>query len=362
MSIMEEVFLRFPHIGIQFFEKLDDSNLAKCREVSKSWKNFIDSEELPRKRVHRNWEKTLQDYPCKNSQTKLLVALVTDQNEMFKVIFNEERQNLKPINDYSDIPHKLAKKITNLISPSQQVHQSKIESITPFHLASITGNFAACKLIIDSVDDKNSYNFHDQSSSVSPLHFAAERGYYKICQLIINQIDNRNPEHFFTGFTPLHHAASNGHLKICQLIAKNIDDINPFNDFRITPLHLAAKKGHYEVVKFFCSFIEDKNPIGGFRRDTPLYLAAMEGHLDVCEFLIKAAKEKNPPNLYGKTPLHVASEFGHLDICQLIGGYINDKNPRDKNGMTRLQLAEISTSRNRDKIVQYFNSDYLNSL
>ena len=41
---MEEVFLRFPHIGIQFFEKLDDSNLAKCREVSKSWKNFIDSE------------------------------------------------------------------------------------------------------------------------------------------------------------------------------------------------------------------------------------------------------------------------------------------------------------------------------
>ena len=54
MSIMEEVFLRFPHIGIQFFEKLDDSNLAKCREVSKSWKNFIDSEELPRKRIHHN--------------------------------------------------------------------------------------------------------------------------------------------------------------------------------------------------------------------------------------------------------------------------------------------------------------------
>ena len=74
---MEEVFLRFPHIGIKIFEKLDDSNLAKCREVSKSWKNFIDSEELPRKRIHRNWEKTLQDYPCKNSQTKLFVALVS---------------------------------------------------------------------------------------------------------------------------------------------------------------------------------------------------------------------------------------------------------------------------------------------
>ena len=83
---------------------------------------------------------------------------------------------------------------------------------------------------------------------------------------------------------------------------------------------------------------------------------------DIMNFLSKLRRKKNPPNLYGKILLHVASEFGHLDICQLIGGYINDKNPRDKNGMTPLQLAEISTSRNRDKIVQYFNSDYLNSL
>ena len=84
--------------------------------------------------------------------------------------------------------------------------------------------------------------------------------------------------------------------------------------------------------------------------------------LDVCEFLIKVAKKKNSPNLYGKTPVHVASEFGHLDICQLNGGYISDKNPTDKDGMIPLQLSEISTSRNHDKIAQYFNSDYLNSL
>ena len=61
---MEEVFLRFPHIGIQFFEKLGDSNLAKCREVCKWWK-----------RIHQNCEKTLKDYPCKNSQ--IFVALAS---------------------------------------------------------------------------------------------------------------------------------------------------------------------------------------------------------------------------------------------------------------------------------------------
>ena len=63
MSIMDEAFLRFPHLGIQIFEKLDDKNLAKCKEVTRSWSNFIDNENLPRKRIEQNWEKSLIEYP-----------------------------------------------------------------------------------------------------------------------------------------------------------------------------------------------------------------------------------------------------------------------------------------------------------
>ena len=70
---MEQVFLRFRHIGIQFFEKLDDSNLAKCREVGKSWKNFIDSEELPRKKSVRIGKK-----PC-----KIILARIHKQNYLW---------------------------------------------------------------------------------------------------------------------------------------------------------------------------------------------------------------------------------------------------------------------------------------
>ena len=71
MSIMEEGFLRFPHLGIQIFEKLDDSNLAKCRKVNRSWSYFIDFEELPWKRIQQNWDKSLREYPCEKAQTKL---------------------------------------------------------------------------------------------------------------------------------------------------------------------------------------------------------------------------------------------------------------------------------------------------
>ena len=38
---IEDVFLRFPHIGEQILEKLEDDSLSKCQKVSKPWKDFI---------------------------------------------------------------------------------------------------------------------------------------------------------------------------------------------------------------------------------------------------------------------------------------------------------------------------------
>ena len=38
---MEEIFSRFPHIGIQIFEEMDNRNITKCGEVAKSWMTFL---------------------------------------------------------------------------------------------------------------------------------------------------------------------------------------------------------------------------------------------------------------------------------------------------------------------------------
>ena len=40
---MEEVLLRFPQIGENIFEFLDEKSLENGRKVCKSWKNFIES-------------------------------------------------------------------------------------------------------------------------------------------------------------------------------------------------------------------------------------------------------------------------------------------------------------------------------
>ena len=38
---MEEIFLRFPHIGERIFEEIDNRTITKCREVTKSWNTFL---------------------------------------------------------------------------------------------------------------------------------------------------------------------------------------------------------------------------------------------------------------------------------------------------------------------------------
>ena len=41
---MDEVILRFPHLGVQIFQELDIGSLLNSKEVSRSWKNFIETE------------------------------------------------------------------------------------------------------------------------------------------------------------------------------------------------------------------------------------------------------------------------------------------------------------------------------
>ena len=57
---MEEAFWRFPHIAEQTFILLEDQDIVKCREVSRSWKNFITEDKFYKQRIEDN-EKRIQE-------------------------------------------------------------------------------------------------------------------------------------------------------------------------------------------------------------------------------------------------------------------------------------------------------------
>ena len=44
---MEDIFLKFPHIGEQILEQIDNKSLTECREVNNLWMEYIDNQKLP---------------------------------------------------------------------------------------------------------------------------------------------------------------------------------------------------------------------------------------------------------------------------------------------------------------------------
>ena len=43
---VEEIFWRFPHLGKNVLEELDNESLVKCREVNKWWQDFVDGQRI----------------------------------------------------------------------------------------------------------------------------------------------------------------------------------------------------------------------------------------------------------------------------------------------------------------------------
>ena len=60
---MEEVLLRFPHIGEDIFKELGGKNFCKSMEVSRSWNYFIRNERALQKayKNHKAYKKVIQE-------------------------------------------------------------------------------------------------------------------------------------------------------------------------------------------------------------------------------------------------------------------------------------------------------------
>ena len=136
---MEDVLLRFGHIGLEIFLSLDVQSLTKCQEASRSWKTFIDTEKIA----------------------------------PFKII--KEKTKIRPIS---------TKNVWKTI------RESSLESA--LELAN-----EVCCFIMKYVEDKNPADY----SGETPLHEAAHLGVFETFELIINNVQEKNPRDA-KGITP----------------------------------------------------------------------------------------------------------------------------------------------------------------
>ena len=155
---MEEVLLRFPHLGESIFDQLDNASFAKCRIVSKAWISFLEPELYPFRiiknepKLHKKTRYKLKKRRGNKRKSKNTVSLAPS-NKLLKKILRENPE---------DTPMCFAIKVHECVSGK-------------------------------------SWNWQ------SPLHAAAERGYLSVYQLISKIHPNNNS--FDTDLTPLHNAA-----------------------------------------------------------------------------------------------------------------------------------------------------------
>ena len=156
--IMEEVLLRFPHLGEQIFKKLLNKNLLKCMNVSKTWYHFISKENFYKLRVkYENGQKNVDRF----GKTPLHKAAEDgDLSKCITIINNVENKN-----------------------PANFIGK------TPLHFAARFGHLDVCRFIIENVLDKNPAANDGQT----PLHLAAMYGRLEICRLIVDNVEDKNP-------------------------------------------------------------------------------------------------------------------------------------------------------------------------
>ena len=159
--------------------------------------------------------------------------------------------------------------------------------------AAESGHLKICQYLIANVIDKNPINnVQNVPSNITTdgptvLHVAAWFGQFEACKLIMESVENKNPRNGI-GRTPLQLAAEAGHLEICQLLIDNIEDKNPGNPIYNTPLAAAIGNGHLQICKLIMNNIEGPEVAD---KEWLIGIGIRSSQLEVCEFLIDGEKD-----------------------------------------------------------------------
>ena len=163
---MEEIFQRFPGLGMQIYDLLDNKDLAKSRRVSKIWKNSIDRE--------------------KTIWLRMIKKQVGDINK------SQDWQNV-----VFKIPTDLAKALAKAVL---QFYKSfNDENYSPLHITVEQEALNLSEFVLRRVDEKNPKS----KKHVTPLHFAAEKGHLELCRMMLANTEEKKSQGQYWEYTIL---------------------------------------------------------------------------------------------------------------------------------------------------------------
>ena len=208
---------------------------------------------------------------------------------------------------------------------------TKIEGMTPLHIATIGAHLEVVKVLLKEKADPN---VQTSDKMLTPLHFACCNGWLQIVKSLLKAKGNPNIQDRY-GFTPLLLMLTAG-LQSSEDITQTIED--PLNQYEIvdallkaqadpnitdkensTPLHAAANSGKADIVARLLQGKANPN-IQTIKGATPLYCATVNKHLEIIKLLLrkKAADPNKFINVERMTPLHIACMIESLEIVEVL--------------------------------------------
>ena len=136
------IFQRFPDLCFGIFDQLDDQNLAKSKEVSPTWCNFINAEKLW-------WIRKIQNYANEDMNE--------DADVWKKVIVGT--------------PIEIVKDLATASRQFYQFHQ-KGRNYSPLHIAAYSGDLQSCMQIHTKLKLKDT----KCKEGCPPVYWAAKGG------------------------------------------------------------------------------------------------------------------------------------------------------------------------------------------
>ena len=234
---IEEIFWRFPHIGTQILEKLDNKSLVNCREISTWWKKFVDSEKTL-------WIQQIQEN-ISMSNPSVKKTLQKENRETLQKLANSSK---KSFDSAAICFGNIKEKPTTIELLPSLLSQCRYKGNAPLKLV---------KLIINNLEDKNPWI---QKSASTALSLAAQYGNMEVYELISKELDDKNPSDRYRS-TPLHCAATFGNYEICKFITKHTQNLESLDILGKTPLQLAEKRGYNEISKLLKTSIEEQKEV-----------------------------------------------------------------------------------------------------
>jgi hypothetical protein len=169
---IEEIFWRFPHLGTQILEKLDNVSLANCREISTWWKKFVDSDKT-------FWIQQIQEH-------------ISISNQSVKKTLQKE--------NYETLQY-LAKSSKKSFDSAMYRCENKEKPTT-------------LEMLYDLL----------LSSSLVEKKFVNDNRHLSLVKLIIDNLENKNPWLETGGLNALSQAARLDNMEAYKLISKELDE------------------------------------------------------------------------------------------------------------------------------------------